>query len=83
MKTGSFHTEAPATYHCQYSNSYSPIYDSAYGTGFVFYDEEEFTEDYDPIGMGNISSFRSIDAQSKIISCQTVALKQSTLDHHH
>lgn len=31
--------------HCDYDHAYESIYDSAYGTGFVFYDEEELITD--------------------------------------
>lgn len=30
---------------CDYDRAYESIYDSSYGAGFVFYDEEELTTD--------------------------------------
>lgn len=33
------------TLNCHYSTGYESIYDSSYGTNFVFYDEEELEGD--------------------------------------
>ena len=44
---------------CDYDRAYESIYDSSYGTGFVFYDEEEFeTDDGCSIGIMPSGSFQ-------------------------
>ncbi|MBM3887159.1 hypothetical protein FJ364_04470 [Candidatus Dependentiae bacterium] len=42
------HTNAPHSLpflHCDYDHAYESIYDSSYGSNFVFYDEDELVPD--------------------------------------
>lgn len=65
---------AQNTMQCSYSNLYEPIYDSAYGSNFVFYEEEELIDDE--------SGFTQIPSISNHF-CQMATSKQNTSSHHH
>ncbi len=60
--------------HCNYSNSYATMYDSVYGTSFIFYEEELAYE----------QDFRSHSSMPSAADFSPMAaMKQNTSNHHH
>lgn len=65
-------TNSKITYLCKYDVIYDPIYQTEYNIAFVFYDEDDESDD------------ESIDYDwSGINSCLLADTKQNTSDRHH